>query len=111
MKITKNKIEYTAEEKELAKISKALAHPFRVAILNYLDLRNTCYTGDLVEIFPMAQSTISQHIKELRNAGLIKGEVNPPKTQYCINKENWEKAKKLYCDFFNIEFDNHTCSV
>jgi len=111
MEVTKHKIEYTEQEKELAKISKALAHPFRIAILNYLERTTNCYTGDLVEVFPLAQSTISQHLKELRNAGLIKGDVNPPKTRYCIHQENWEKAKKLYSDFFDIDFGNQICSI
>jgi len=111
MKRTKEQIEYTALNLDLAKYAKALAHPMRVAILDYLDKQSCCFTGDLVDIFPMAQSTISQHLKELKNAGLIQGELNPPKIKYCINQEEWEKAKKLFDDFFDVDFENASCEV
>ena len=88
------------ETEKLARFAKALAHPTRIEILNLLDNEACCFTGDLVTIFPIAQSTISQHLKELKNAGLIQGEVNPPKIKYCINKENWEIAKQLFSTFF-----------
>ncbi len=86
---------------QLARFAKALAHPTRIAILKHLENQSCCFTGDLVDIFPLAQSTISQHLKELKNAGLIQGEVNPPKIKYCINKENWKTAKALFQGFFN----------
>lgn len=86
---------------QLARFAKALAHPTRIAILKHLESQSCCFTGDLVDIFPLAQSTISQHLKELKNAGLIQGEVNPPKIKYCINKENWKIAKDLFQGFFN----------
>lgn len=111
MERTLNKVSYTREEQDIAMFAKALSHPVRVAILNYLDRRCSCFTGDLVEIFPMAQSTISQHLNELKKAGLIQGEVNPPKTKYCINQKNWEMAKKLFNEFFEIDFSNISCSV
>jgi len=95
---------------ELAKYAKALGHPTRIEILNYLDKQSCCFTGDLVEVLPIAQSTISQHLKELKNAGLIKGEVNPPKIRYCIDQENWNKAKSFFCNFFDIDF-NHHCEI
>jgi ArsR family transcriptional regulator, arsenate/arsenite/antimonite-responsive transcriptional repressor len=85
---------------QLARFAKALAHPTRIAILKHLENQSCCFTGDLVDIFPLAQSTISQHLKELKNAGLIQGEVNPPKIKYCINKENWKTAKDLFQVFF-----------
>jgi len=109
MRVTKEYIEYTPQELELARFAKALSHPVRVAILNYLDKQCTCYTGDLVNIFPMAQSTISQHIKALKDAGLLKGEVNPPKTSYCIDQKNWRKAKRLFVVFFDIDFGKLKC--
>lgn len=93
--------EYKIETEEIARFAKALSHPTRIAILNHLDTQNCCFTGDLVDVFPLAQSTISQHLKELKNAGLIQGELNPPKIKYCINKENWDKAQKLFDQFFN----------
>ena len=101
MNRAKEDIIYTSETEELALFAKALAHPTRILILNYLDKRSCCFTGDLVEVLPLAQSTISQHLKELKNAGLIQGEVNPPKIKYCINKQNWQKAKGLFASLFN----------
>ena len=86
---------------QLARFAKALGHPTRIAILKHLENQSCCFTGDLVDIFPLAQSTISQHLKELKNAGLIQGEVNPPKIKYCIHKENWKTAKALFQGFFN----------
>lgn len=85
---------------ELARFAKALGHPTRIEILNYLENRSCCFTGDLVDIFPVAQSTVSQHLKELKEAGLIKGEVNPPKVKYCIDQENWKRAKLLFAQLF-----------
>jgi len=89
-------IEYERDFLDIAMFAKALAHPTRITILKYLNNRSCCFTGDLVDVFPFAQSTISQHLKELKNAGLIQGELKPPKIKYCINRENWEKAKKLF---------------
>ncbi len=111
MRATKEKVQFTQQEQELARFAKALSHPMRVAILNYLEKQLQCYTGDLVDIFPMAQSTISQHIKELKEAGLIQGEINLPKTRYCVNQDNWKKAKRLFADFFNVDFKNLTCEI
>lgn len=90
------------EEREirLARYAKALSHPARVAILRFLSQQDCCYCGDIVELFPIAQSTISQHLKELKNAGLIQGEINPPKVRYCIQPENFEEAKKMFSEFF-----------
>ena len=87
-------------QKEMARIAKALAHPLRLEILRLLSTQSYCFTGDLVEVLPVAQSTVSQHLKELKNAGLIQGEINPPKIKYCINQENWRKAKLLFAAFF-----------
>jgi predicted transcriptional regulator len=101
MKRSLNDIDYEINTEELARFAKALGHPTRIAILKYLDSRLSCFTGDLVEVFPLAQSTISQHLKELKNAGLIQGTLNPPKIKYCINQENWKKAKQLFHDFFS----------
>ncbi|MFA5298068.1 MAG: metalloregulator ArsR/SmtB family transcription factor [Lutibacter sp.] len=100
MKRTLENIIYKEDTEQLARFAKALGHPTRIAILKHLENQSCCYTGDLVDIFPLAQSTISQHLKELKNAGLIQGELNPPKIKYCINKENWETAKALFQSFF-----------
>ena len=87
-------------KEELAKYAKALAHPTRIEILYLLSSQACCYTGDLVEVLPIAQSTISQHLKELKKAGLIQGEINPPKIKYCIHKKNWKIAKELFSTLF-----------
>lgn len=101
MKRTLEQIDYTQDTEALAKFAKALAHPTRIAILKHLENQSCCFTGDLVEIFPLAQSTISQHLKELKNAGLIQGELKSPKIKYCINQENWNTAKFLFQSFFD----------
>lgn len=101
MKRTLENINYKEDTEVLAKFAKALGHPTRIAILKHLEKQSCCFTGDLVEILPLAQSTISQHLKELKNAGLIQGELNPPKIKYCINKENWKIAKTLFEQFFD----------
>ncbi len=110
MERTNQKIEYLEETEQLARFAKALGHPTRIKILNYLENQSCCFTGDLIEVIPLAQSTISQHLKELKDAGLIKGEVNPPKIKYCINQENWEKAQDLFHQFFNKENSNESCN-
>ena len=90
------KLEFSQEVQEIARISKALSHPARVYILQKLSKMNSCcYSGDLVEELPIGRSTLSQHLKELKYAGLIQGEINPPFIKYCINRENWERAKTL----------------
>jgi len=97
-----DKLEFAQEVQEIARISKALSHPVRVYILQKLSKMNSCcYSGDLVEELPIGRSTLSQHLKELKYAGLIQGEINPPYIKYCINRENWEKSKKLLDDFLN----------
>ncbi|MDD3722942.1 MAG: metalloregulator ArsR/SmtB family transcription factor [Lutibacter sp.] len=101
MKKTTGNIIYKEDTEQLVRFAKALGHPTRIAILKHLENQSCCFTGDLVDIFPLAQSTISQHLKELRNAGLIQGELNPPKIKYCINKENWKTAKALFQNFFD----------
>lgn len=100
MQRTLEKIDYDPSTEELARFAKALAHPTRVHIMKLLCCRECCFTGDLVDLIPLAQSTISQHLKELKEAGLIQGEVEPPKIRYCVNQENWEKARQLFHEFF-----------
>lgn len=99
MKRTKENIKYEQNSIEIARLAKALGHPTRIEILKYLNNKSCCFTGDLVDVFPIAQSTISQHLKELKNAKLIQGELKPPKIRYCINREKWEKAKYLFNEF------------
>lgn len=102
-------IDYSQDAETLAKYAKALGHPTRLIILKYLSNQSCCYTGDLVGMLPLAQSTISQHLKELKDAGLIEGEINPPKIRYCINQENWKKAKNLFSSLFQEDFNKISC--
>jgi DNA-binding transcriptional ArsR family regulator len=96
------KLEFTEEVQEIARFSKALSHPVRVYILQKLSkMDSCCYSGDLVEELPVGRSTLSQHLKELKYAGLIQGEINPPYIKYCINRKNWEEAKRLFNSFLN----------
>ncbi|OYU95520.1 MAG: transcriptional regulator [Bacteroidetes bacterium B1(2017)] len=92
---------YTDKQELLAKFGNALAHPVRIAILELLSKQACCYHGDMSEELPIANSTLSQHLKVLREAGLIQGFIDPPKTKYCINKENWYLAKGVLIGFFD----------
>lgn len=94
------KRDYTLTQEQLARYAKALGHPARVAILHFLAQQETCYFGDIHEELPIAKATVSQHLKELKEAGLIQGEVETPKVRYCINRQNWEKARRLFGEFF-----------
>jgi len=109
MSKTLQHIDYSGEAKELARYAKALGHPVRLIILKHLSNQSCCYTGDLVDVLPLAQSTISQHLKELKVAGLIDGQVNPPKVRYCINKKNWNKAKTMFSTLFKEDFKTIKC--
>lgn len=85
----------------LARYMKALSHPVRLYILALLGRQSCCYSGDLAEELPIARSTLSQHLKELKNAGLIQGEINPPKIKYCLNRERWEELQFLLRGFLD----------
>jgi DNA-binding transcriptional ArsR family regulator len=101
--------EFSMKEQQLATYAKALAHPARVAILELLARRQTCICGDIVEELPLSQSTVSQHLKELKSAGLIKGEIEGVKTCYCINEKEWNVAKKLIAAFFDVSIGKTCC--
>ena len=92
--MTKEKL--TTEQEQLARFAKALGHPIRVAILQMLAKQTCCYHGDMSEILPIAKSTLTQHLNELKEAGLIQGTITPPTVLYCINKKNWKLAKSLF---------------
>ncbi len=94
---------YTDSQEKTARYAKALGHPVRIFIMDFL-VKNTdkcCYSGDMAEELPIARSTLSQHLKELKNAGLIQGEINPPYIKYCINKTSWAEARGMFDLFFN----------
>lgn len=109
MKRTKVNLDYLQETEELARYAKALGHPTRIKIIKILALEQFCYTGDLVDLLPIAQSTISQHLKELKSAGLIQGEILPPKIKYCLNRENWLRARTLFNEFLGVEIEGFSC--
>jgi len=90
---------FSQNQVKLARYAKAMSHPVRIYILELLSKQDCCYSGNLSEILPIAKSTLSQHLRELKNAGLIQGEITPPKIKYCLNSENWEEAKKLFENF------------
>ncbi len=100
MEKTKNTL--TEKQKQIARFAKAMGHPVRIYILETLSKQACCYSGDLSEVLPIAKSTLSQHLKELKNAGLIQGEITPPKIKYCLNIENWKLAQKLFKKFLEI---------
>ncbi len=98
MGISKSEI-FSAHQNELATLAKALAHPARIAILENLFKMNACVCGDLVLEVGLAQATVSQHLKELKNAGLIQGTVEGTSTCYCINEKAWKEAENLLTNF------------
>jgi DNA-binding transcriptional ArsR family regulator len=92
----------TEEQKKAARYAKAMGHPIRMYVLDLLSKQSCCYSGDLTEVLPIVKSTLSQHLKELKDAGLIQGEIEAPKIKYCLNKENWKEAQMLFKKFMNI---------
>lgn len=89
----------TEDQKTIARFAKAMGHPIRMYVLELLSNQTCCYSGDLTEVLPIAKSTLSQHLKELKDAGLIQGEIEAPKIKYCLNQENWKLAKQLFSSF------------
>jgi DNA-binding transcriptional ArsR family regulator len=96
--MTKKK--YTETQIKLARYAKALSHPVRIQLLEILSKQSCCYSGDIADDLPIARSTLSQHLNELKEAGLIQGEFKPPKIKYCLKRENWEEAKRMMGEFF-----------
>ena len=89
------------DQKAIARYAKAMGHPIRLYVLDLLSKQSCCYSGDLTEVLPIAKSTLSQHLKELKDAGLIQGEIEAPKIKYCLNQENWKVAQGLFNKFLN----------
>lgn len=100
---------FTDLENELAELAKALGHPARVAILRELARRNVCVCGEIVDVLPLAQSTVSQHLKELKSAGLISGTVEGVKSCYCINHTTLERLKNLLDELVTPARQNCSC--
>ncbi len=97
---THKKESFTQQEQDLAEFAKALAHPARIAILKVLAERNECICGEIVDVLPLAQSTVSQHLKELKNAGLIDGTIDGPRSCYCINWSAFTSFNESFTRFF-----------
>jgi ArsR family transcriptional regulator, arsenate/arsenite/antimonite-responsive transcriptional repressor len=91
--------DYKDEEIALARFAKALGHPARIVIMKHLASMTDCCFTDILNELPIAQSTVSQHLSELKDSGLIQGNIEPPKVKYCVNQENWKKAQELFYIF------------
>ena len=102
MGLTKSEM-FTEEQNRMALIAKAFGHPARVAILQHLFKLNSCVCGDLVNEIGLAQPTISQHLKELKTLGIIKGNIEGTSVCYCINQDEWKNIKQLFIQFFEQE--------
>ncbi len=92
---------FTTEDNQVSVYAKALGHPARIAILQLLIKKQSCICGDIVEELPLSQSTVSQHLKELKEAGLIKGEIEGTKVCYCIDQKVWKEAAAVLQELFN----------
>jgi len=109
MGVTKTQV-FTDKQNRIADLAKALSHPARVAIIQHLLKVNSCVCGDLVEVLPLAQATVSQHLKELKNIGIIHGEINPPRVCYCINETVWAEARAIFGEIFETDIAPKCCS-
>ena len=89
---------FTEQQNQIADYAKALAHPARVAILQFLVQRNACVCGDIVDELPLSQSTVSQHLKELKRIGVVQGIIEGPSVCYCIDQAGWERMKTVIGD-------------
>jgi len=103
--------DFTASQQELARFSKLLAHPARIAILEYLAKENSCISGDISAELPLSRTTVSQHLQELKNSELIKGEIDGLTVCYCINWKTYNRMQKLFRTFLDkIELNkNNPC--
>ena len=101
--MTRKELYYSINQGKMARLAKALGHPVRIFIMDFLisNADKYCYSGDIALELPIARSTLSQHLKELKGAGLIQGEINPPYIKYCINNNAWREARELFSIFFN----------
>jgi DNA-binding transcriptional ArsR family regulator len=100
---SRKKSNYPGDDVKIARFAKALGHPARIGIIKYLASLETCRFTEISNEFPLANSTVSQHLSELKKAGLIQGSIEPPKYQYCINYENWKILRKHFKEFARIK--------
>ncbi|RCS27581.1 ArsR family transcriptional regulator [Polaribacter sp. WD7] len=108
MGLTKSDI-FTKEQNQIATIAKVLGHPARIAILDFLIKLQSCVCGDLVKEIGLAQPTISQHLKELKKVGIIKGKIEGTSVCYCIDEENWNEIKYTLNHFLNKNPTENCC--
>jgi len=100
---------YTDEQNKIASIAKVLGHPARIAILQFLLKQQSCICGEIVTEVGLAQPTISQHLREMKDLGLIKGNISGTKMCYCIDKETFNQFKKIFDNLFNHKFSSNKC--
>lgn len=100
---------FTKSQLELAGFAKALAHPARIAILQFLAEKKVCMCGDIVDELPLSQSTVSQHLKALKHVGLIQGNIDGPAICYCIHEKNWNKIMKTFSTLFHEYHPKNCC--
>ncbi len=104
---------FDSAQNDLALLAKAFAHPARIAILQYLASSTSCINGTLVQELGLAQATISQHLRELKKLGLIRGSIEGTSVNYCLNVERWEEVRLQFQDFFDLltekDADSHCC--
>lgn len=108
MGVTKSEA-FTVEQNELANVLKALAHPARVAIVQHLLRVNSCIGGDIVDELPLAQPTVSRHLRELKDAGIIKGTIEGTKVNYCIDSKRWAEIKAMLATLLDHEVSDFKC--
>lgn len=108
MGATKSEL-FTQSQNDLAAIAKALAHPARIAIVQHLLKVNACISGDIVEELPLAQATVSQHLKELKAVGLIQGAIEGVKINYCIDAARWREIQNLFNSLFDGRIMGQNC--
>lgn len=108
MGITKSDL-FKKRQNRVATLAKAFDHPARVAILEYILANDTCICNDLVDVLPLSQSTITQHLKELKQIGIIKGEIDGPKVNYCIDDKVWEEARDMFVNMFSKHVKKNDC--
>jgi len=97
------KEKFEKDDIRLAKIAKALAHPARIAIIRHLAMSETCCFNEIASVIPLAGSTVSQHLSELKSAGLVTGSFELPRINYCLNEDEWRQARKLLKSFAKVK--------
>lgn len=108
MGLTKSE-KFTEEQNQIAALAKVLGHPARIAILQHIVKMDSCICGDLVQEIGLAQPTISQHLKELKNSGIIKGDIEGTSVCYCIDQKNWAQIAKIFASFFELSSNPSNC--